>query len=282
MDALGRNLSVVMLACAGALVQSCSGPAQSGSGWSYSDDGGANGSTASQQAKNDGSPSGQQGDGSPSAPSSSSSGGSSPGPSSSSGSSVDSSSGRTSSSGSTGSNGSSGGASGRDASTSHDAQSSADVSNPGTGGGDSGSLDSVRQLCVDTINMYRATLNLAPLMRATPSEEACSDMGAMKDGTSMAAHSSAGMCSGFGAQDSCPDLPTSFGQTLESALKQCLAQMWAEGPPPGTVQACIQDYTGCFLQHGHYINMSSSTSTVVSSGFFMMSNGDYWGNQDFN
>jgi hypothetical protein len=128
--------------------------------------------------------------------------------------------------------------------------------------------------------MYRATLNLPPLTRATPADEACSDMGAMKD-ASAGPHSSAGMCPGFGAQDSCPDLPVGAGYTLQSALLQCLQQMWNEGPPPGTVQACIMDYTGCFLQHGHYINMSSSTSTTVSCGFFMMSNGHFYGNQDF-
>jgi hypothetical protein len=126
-------------------------------------------------------------------------------------------------------------------------------------------------------------LNLTPLMRATPAQEACSDMGAMKDGTSMSPHGSAGSCPPFQAQDTCPDLPVGgfTGATLKSSLLQCLAQMWAEGPPPGTVQACEQDYQGCYLKHGHYINMSDPNQHIVSCGFFMMSNGDYWANQDF-
>lgn len=107
----------------------------------------------------------------------------------------------------------------------------------------------------------------------------------MQDGTSGTAHSSAGMCPGTGGQDSCPSLPVGGGATLQSSLNQCLAQMWAEGPPPAgtTVAQCIQNYTGCFLQHGHWINMSDSymTHTAVSCGFYQMSNGYYWGNQDF-
>lgn len=162
---------------------------------------------------------------------------------------------------------------------------------PRDGGGleaasDSGDpLNAVRQACVDTINMYRATINVAPLARASASSEACSDRGAMDDATSGMAHGSAGMCPGTGAQDTCPELPVGGGATLLSSLKQCLAQMWAEGPPPSgtTVAQCIQDYSGCFLKHGHYINMSDSymQQTGVSCGFYQMSNGDYWGNQDF-
>jgi hypothetical protein len=155
-----------------------------------------------------------------------------------------------------------------------------------TSNSDSGDpLNSVRQACVDTINMYRATINVAPLARASASTEACSDLGAMEDATSGTAHGSAGMCPGTGAQDTCPELPVGGGATLLSSLKQCLAQMWDEGPPPSgtTVAQCIQDYSGCFLQHGHWINMSDSymTQTAVSCGFYQMPSGDYWSNQDF-
>lgn len=153
---------------------------------------------------------------------------------------------------------------------------------PGDGG-----IDSIRQACVDHVNMLRATLNLAPLKRATSSQEACSDTGAQKDGSTMMAHSSAGACPGFGAQCTCPSLPVGgFSKaTLQSSLIQCLDQMWAEGPPPSgtTVAACINDRTGCFLQHGHYIIMSdgAGANKTVSCGFYMMSNGNYWGNQDY-
>jgi hypothetical protein len=173
-----------------------------------------------------------------------------------------------------------------DAGNSRDATTSADgggADSSVSASGDGGSLDAIRQACVDHINMKRATLNLPPLMRATPAQEACSDMGAMKDATSGGAHSSAGSCPPFGAQDTCPQLPVGgfSGATLQSSLIQCLDQMWAEGPPPGTIMACIQDYQGCFLKYGHYINMSDSSSKRVSCGFYKMSSGDYWGNQDF-
>jgi hypothetical protein len=151
--------------------------------------------------------------------------------------------------------------------------------------GDAGDLDALRQTCVDHINMYRATLNLSPLARATPSQEACSDKGAKQDGSTDMAHSSGGMCPGFGGQDTCPDLPVGgFGNaTLQSSLIQCLDEMWAEGPPPSgtSVDQCIQDYTGCFLKHGHYINMSMASYHTVSCGFYEISSASWWGNQDF-
>jgi hypothetical protein len=169
----------------------------------------------------------------------------------------------------------------------HDAPvpSDANRSEAATGGnGDAGdALDAVRQSCVDHINMYRATIGLAALARAPAATEACSDRGAMQDATSNSPHSSAGMCPNTGGQDTCPDLPVGGGATLLTSLAQCLAQMWGEGPPPAgtTIAQCIQDYTGCFLKHGHYINMSGPGYTTVSCGFYKMASGAYWGNQDF-
>jgi hypothetical protein len=75
-----------------------------------------------------------------------------------------------------------------------------------------------------------------------------------------------------------------FGNaTLQSSLIQCLDEMWAEGPPPAgtSVDQCIQDYTGCFLKHGHYINMSMASYHTVSCGFYEVSSASWWGNQDF-
>ena len=151
-------------------------------------------------------------------------------------------------------------------------------------------LDMLRQTCVDEINMYRAMLGLTPLMRATPEQEMCSDQGAQMDGDSGVAHGSAkaGLCRsvGLGAEDTCPGWQIggfSGNATVEDALKGCLAAMWDEGPPPAgtTVDQCIQDSSGCFQQHGHYINMSSSTSSIVACSFYKMMNGAEWMNQDF-
>jgi len=177
------------------------------------------------------------------------------------------------------SSGAMGSKSGGDAQAPRDAS----ASDASAAAGDAGALDALRQACVDKINMDRATLNLTPLARATPTQEACSDKGAQMDATSMMAHSSAGMCPGSQGQDTCPQLPVGSGYTLQSALMQCLDQMWAEGPPPSgtTVQQCIQDYQGCFLKHGHYINMTMARYKGVSCGFYQISSALYWGNQDF-
>jgi hypothetical protein len=151
----------------------------------------------------------------------------------------------------------------------------------GASAGGGGEFEAERQACLETINMYRATLNLAPMKRASPELETCSDMGAKKDGDSGEAHGSAGDCRPLGAQNTCPGYPVRSGSTLTDTLNGCLAQMWAEGAPPNGVDACIQDRSGCFLDHGHWINMQSATSGTVACGFYKMQNGRYWMNQNF-
>jgi len=138
-----------------------------------------------------------------------------------------------------------------------------------------------RQACVDHINMYRATMMLAPLKRASPELEKCSDDGAKMDGDSGQAHGSAGSCRGLGGQNTCPGYPVRAGGTITTTLTGCLDQMWAEGEPPNGTQACIADRTGCFLMHGHWINMSMASYGTVACGFYKMTNGRYWMNQNF-
>ena len=121
---------------------------------------------------------------------------------------------------------------------------------------------SVEQLCVDTINMYRATLGLPPYARWTDAES-CSDDEAMSDLQSQTPHGAFGMC-GEWAQNECPGWPGPPDQSLPD----CLAQMWAEGPG--------QD----FNLHGHYINMSSEMYTRVACGFAEV-NGEFWMVQNF-
>jgi hypothetical protein len=173
--------------------------------------------------------------------------------------------------------------------------------NVGDGGSVSGisleELEQLRQVCVDEINRYRATLMLPAIKRASAAHETCSDQGAMKDGVSKKAHSSAGrgnpcfntsmpMFPGFGSQNTCPDYPVGSrgAATIADALKGCLKQMWAEGEPPVGEAQCIADYragnTACFLAHGHYLNMKNA-SRGVSCGFFHSGNNKYWMNQDF-
>ena len=159
-------------------------------------------------------------------------------------------------------------------------------------------LEMLRTVCVDEINMYRATLMAPPLVRPTPQHELCSDQGAQKDGISKMAHGSAGAgnpCAtagmrgfpGFQSQNTCPGWPVGArgaAGTIADALKGCLKQMWAEGEPPEGTDKCISDYfagnTKCFLAHGHYINMKGG-SKKVSCGFYDMGKSTFWMNQDF-
>ncbi len=117
--------------------------------------------------------------------------------------------------------------------------------------------------CVDTINKYRATLNLPPYARWTENET-CTDGQAQADAAADTAHSAFGMC-GEWAQNECPGWPG----PPDGMIDQCLAQMWAEGP-------------GDFNSgHGHYINMSSTQYTKVSCGFYVLADGSVWATQDF-
>jgi hypothetical protein len=142
--------------------------------------------------------------------------------------------------------------------------------------------DEMRQLCLETINMYRATLSLEPLVRATPEQEMCSDAGAMMDADSGDAHGSAGMCQ-LGSQNTCPGYPVGGwgGGTLASSFMRCMQQMWDEGEPPVSREACQDDYAGCFLKHGHYLNMSDPRATAVGCGFYDMGDDTWWMNQNF-
>jgi hypothetical protein len=141
-------------------------------------------------------------------------------------------------------------------STSSTSTTSETTTNPGD------PLDAARQLCVDTINMYRATLGLPPYQRWIEAET-CSDTEAKSDGETSTPHGSFGMCDEF-AQNECPGWPG----PPEQSLPDCLAQMWAEGPGDD------------FNKHGHYINMSSEQYTRVSCGFAEAGDG-WWMVQNF-
>ncbi|MBZ5713601.1 CAP domain-containing protein [Nannocystis pusilla] len=119
-----------------------------------------------------------------------------------------------------------------------------------------------RQLCVDTINMYRATIGLPPYQRWSDAET-CSDDEAAADAQSGTPHGAFGQCGEF-AQNECPGWPS----PAEQSLPDCLAQMWAEGPGED------------FQMHGHYINMSSTDYTMVACGFADIG-GELWMVQNF-
>lgn len=140
------------------------------------------------------------------------------------------------------------------------ATTTADPSTTTTGGVDAD--EAATQLCVDTINMYRATLGLPALARWTDAED-CSDAECVADGMTGVAHGAFGMC-GESAQNECPGWP---GEPA-SMITGCLEVMWNEGPGDD------------FQKHGHYINMSNPNYSKVACGF-APGMGGIWSVQNF-
>lgn len=128
---------------------------------------------------------------------------------------------------------------------------------PPTPSADSGANADAAQLCVDTINAYRATLGLAPYARWT-SAEACSDGEAQSDSQTGKAHGAFGRC-GEWAQNECPGWSGPPGAMITS----CLKMMWAEGPGGG-----------------HYENMRGKYKRAAC-GFYVLPNGSVWAVQNF-
>lgn len=141
------------------------------------------------------------------------------------------------------------------------------TSGTGTSGGTSGSDTtgttstndgSAADICVSTINQYRATKGLSPLARWSATE-ACADGQAVNDGSTKAAHGAFGTC-GEVAQNECPGWPAPATTTIP----KCLQAMWSEGPGGG-----------------HYEAMSSRIYTKVACGFGTAADGSIWAVQNF-
>jgi hypothetical protein len=119
-----------------------------------------------------------------------------------------------------------------------------------------------RQDCVNRINQLRCECqHLPPLMRWTAGE-ACADMMAAYDGARPGNYHAgfmADICEprGYG-QNECPGWPS-----VDSEVSGCLQQMWDEGPGSD------------FSMHGHYLNMTNASFTMVACGFATGMDGQY-------
>ncbi len=129
------------------------------------------------------------------------------------------------------------------------------------GGSDTDPSAFERDPCVDRINAFRATEGIAPLERWVDAES-CSDKQSKADSSS-GSHANFGDC-GESAQNTCPGWPSTA-----AVIEGCLQAMWDEGPGEP------------FSEHGHYINMSNPKFTQVACGFYEMSDGKIWANQNF-
>jgi hypothetical protein len=79
------------------------------------------------------------------------------------------------------------------------------------------------------------------------------------------------ICQPSGAQNECPGYSSN-----NQVISLCMQQMWDEGPPP--TNPCEGD---CFQEYGHFINMTSTSSTKVACGFFTTAAGKVWAVQNF-
>jgi hypothetical protein len=132
-----------------------------------------------------------------------------------------------------------------------------------SGSTSSGGSSDAAQICVDTINQLRDTQGLPPYARWTDGED-CASQEAESDSKSGTPHGAFGMCGEF-AQNECPGWPS----PKEQSIVGCLMQMWAEGPGSD------------FATHGHYINMTSTSYTMVACGFYELGDGSFWAAQNF-
>lgn len=120
--------------------------------------------------------------------------------------------------------------------------------------------------CVTRINQLRWECQCLPGLQRWTEAESCADQHASYDST-RAPHSGFrdDICSPSGwAQNECPGWGSN-GHVIEG----CLQAMWDEGPGSD------------FQAHGHYINMSNPSYTMVACGFHETGESRVWSVQNF-
>jgi len=121
--------------------------------------------------------------------------------------------------------------------------------------------------CVARINQFRWECQCLPPLERWLEAEDCADQMAEYDAGLDEAHAGirAGICEPSNAgQNECLNYGPSFG-----ILDFCLQQMWDEGPGED------------FQAHGHYLNMSDTSSSRVACGQYVAPNGDVTSVQNF-
>lgn len=134
--------------------------------------------------------------------------------------------------------------------------------------------DDPHQDCVDRINQFRTQCACLPALERWSEGEACADQMAEYDAMQNVAHAGFEdrICSsGQGGQNECPGYSSNT-----QVISLCLQQMWSEGPGPQN--PCNGQ---CFEDHGHFINMTSTSMTKVACGFYTTSSGKVWAVQNF-
>ncbi len=120
--------------------------------------------------------------------------------------------------------------------------------------------------CVTRINQLRWECECLPPLRRWNEAEGCADQDAEYDSTRNAhAGFIDNICSPRGsAQNECPGW-----RSTEHVITGCLQAMWDEGPGEP------------FSEHGHYINMTNPSYSMVACGFHETADGGFWSVQNF-
>jgi hypothetical protein len=131
----------------------------------------------------------------------------------------------------------------------------------------------IHQDCVDRINQFRTQCACLPPLKRSTAGEACADQMSEYDAGKNTAHAgyTDKICQPSGAQNECPGYSSN-----NQVISLCMQQMWDEGPPP--TNPCDGD---CFQMYGHFINMTTTTSTQVACGFYTTAAGKVWAAQNF-
>ena len=119
-----------------------------------------------------------------------------------------------------------------------------------------------RQACLDKINEYRATENLAPLSLAPEEKQTCTDKQAGDDLAENKAHGHFQAC-GEWAQNSGPNFNTSWRKTAIEGSDAYLKMMWEDEKALVTSGERDPKKDEDYPYIGHYLNMKGNYKTVA-------------------
>ena len=119
-----------------------------------------------------------------------------------------------------------------------------------------------RQACLDKINEYRATENLAPLSLAPEEKQTCTDKQAGDDLAENKAHGHFQAC-GEWAQNSGPNFNTSWRKTAIEVSDAYLKMMWEDEKALVTSGERDPKKDEDYPYIGHYLNMKGNYKTVA-------------------
>ncbi|MCQ2124037.1 MAG: CAP domain-containing protein [Fibrobacter sp.] len=137
-----------------------------------------------------------------------------------------------------------------------------------------------REYCLDVINKYRATEDIAPLTLADESKQNCADKQSANDMASNKAHGHFKDCGEF-AQNSGPNISLSWVGSDSAIVDTYLEMMWDEKK---LIESGERDPNkdSDFSYIGHYLNMSRKSAKSVACGLAKSADGTKaWFNVNF-